>query len=801
MDIQKNPKNIEFLDINQTMNKLLSKVAEAIDAPPEQMKKAFIDIRNLLSSLKLADKTQQYILTEETKTKVEKALDSVELPTDKSLKSIGVDMSTPEQTFKLDESEIPNTDRTGKEKFNQIINTNIDIAIKAINEVIETEEISKKEETKISNSVIEASKLLNGILLTLLAKSLKNVRDFKFPNSKDEKENKIIGLNVADRAKSIQIVSRPRVQTTKDVNSMTLTSTDSDKSIQEVESYLPKESEKALYGIGEFPGTNVKILGDDLSISQGLDKPPVNDEVAEDSYSRVKDVDEIPVKEVEEVPEYEEPKQEKTLVSGDLPDSNLPTGNIDLTLLDPTVEEKALEDITEATDVDGKTRWTRVEDPETGEVTLEPKPDDFTIPGISGEKPNTPVQWYTNWAIGNENIGASMNVGEALTFFGITSADVGLFFNNQLRRANTTINSFELTRSIQSLTKGYKDPFGPSYLTGKMIEAIKNKENRESGYVKEEIALDSESAVFGESVANRGKLYAAADVSLIRVMDKVEANKKEIMKTFKSRTFNILNNNVTGFLKVYTKRGPDFRHSNTETEVIPFQFEPKISGDSKSADYGTVATLGRSQSAQVYRRSGERNITLELDYVVVNPSSEDEFEYIKSNSVKDMNNWTEDYIYTYIIRNLRNLTLPNISGPRYRLSPPIVQVWYGGINTNSASSTGIEADPTNTGLSEAYPTFRTNWYTSRYSGDNLIGEQRSYRSLWVCKSVGFEYKGGKVNRDTRNNVWVTASLSLVEIAPSVTDNEIMVWAKLQQSPIASTTSSAAASSAESPFEE
>lgn len=800
MNIQKDPKNIEFLDINQTMNGLLSKVAEAIDAPPEQMKKAFIDIRNLLSSLKLADKTQQYVLTEETKAKVEKALSSVELPTDKSLKSIGVDMSIPEQTFKLDESEVPDTEEDGKEKFNQIINANIDTTIKAINEVVETEDISGKEEAEISNSVVEASKLLNGILLTLLARSLKNVRDFQFPGSKDEKENKIIGLNVADRVKSIQTVFQPEDQVTKDASLVTLTSTDSNKSIQEVESYLPKESEKTPYGVGEFPETNVKILGGDLSISLGPDKPPVNDDVAEDSYSRVKDVDEIPTKEAEEVPEYEEPKQEKTLASSDLPDGNLPTGNIDLTLLDPTTEEKTSKDVTEAISVDGKTRWIKVENPETGEFTIEPKPDDFTIPGISGEKPNTPVQWYTNWSIGNENIGASMNVGEALTFFEITSADVGLFFNNQLRSANTTINSFELTRSIQSLTKGYKDPFGPSYLTGKMIEAIKNKENRESGYIKEETVLDSESNIFKESVANRGKLYAAADISLIKAMGKVEANKEKIMATFKSRTFNILNNNVTGFLKVYTKRGPDFRHSNTETEVIPFQFEPKISGDSKNADYGTVATLGRSQSAQVYRRSSERNITLELDYVVANPSSEDEFEYIKSNSLKDMNNWTEDYIYTYIIRNLRNLTLPNISGPRYRLSPPIVQVWYGGINTNSASSTGIEDDPTNTGLSGAYPTFRTNWYTSRYSGDNLVGEQRSYRSLWVCKSVGFEYKGGKVNRDTRNNVWVTAILSLTEIAPSVTDNEVMVWAKLNQTPIAAA-SPAAVSSTESPYEE
>ena len=209
---------------------------------------------------------------------------------------------------------------------------------------------------------------------------------------------------------------------------------------------------------------------------------------------------------------------------------------------------------------------------------------------------------------------------------------------------------------------------------------------------------------------------------------------------FKSRTANIIGTSPgTGFLKIYLLRGPNFATSQDSgsTVVLPFQFEPIVSGDAKAAEYSQISTLARSQAAQVYRKSQERTISVELNYLVVQPPAGDS-SYINnaiSSSVSDMAFWTEDYIYDYVVRNLKQLVLPNIVNTNYKLAPPIVQVWYGGIDSTQASSTGDGVPdtnpPQNSQLNDIFPTFRTNWFTYNSGTYNY----RAFRSLWVTNNI------------------------------------------------------------------
>ena len=243
----------------------------------------------------------------------------------------------------------------------------------------------------------------------------------------------------------------------------------------------------------------------------------------------------------------------------------------------------------------------------------------------------------------------------------------------------------------------------------------------------------------------------------------------------KERTISILNKKCTGYLKVYPNRALDF--SDTEkgvSYIIPFQFEPEIAGDSKTAEYNSISTIGRSQPVHVYRSSSARNINIKLKYLVVgyNNSNSKENNTL-SLSMEGLNDWTEEYVYGYILKNIKSLVLPNITESlKWRLGPPIVQVWYGGIDTNTGSSTnakpfGSYQEYSEKVLDEPHPMFITNWYTN--SG------LQSFRSIFVVNSVSISYEDGIINKKTKNRIGFTADLSLTEISPSVAANQIFKW--------------------------
>jgi len=226
----------------------------------------------------------------------------------------------------------------------------------------------------------------------------------------------------------------------------------------------------------------------------------------------------------------------------------------------------------------------------------------------------------------------------------------------------------------------------------------------------------------------------------------------------------------TGFLKIYQKRALDFEGTveNGDSKIMPFQFEPIYEGDGKKAEYSSISTLGRSASTKVYTKSSERQMQLSLTYIVTGPSNDQEkINGGNSLSSKGMSEWDENYIYGYIIPNFRNLVKPDIKNElAYRLAPPIVQIWYGGLDEFDAYSSG--AQKTRKSLMDVPPAFLTSWYTAD-------GSFRTYRSLWLATSVDIEYDGGIINSTSRNKLIAKVNLSLTEIAPSVVSNGVLNW--------------------------
>lgn len=364
---------------------------------------------------------------------------------------------------------------------------------------------------------------------------------------------------------------------------------------------------------------------------------------------------------------------------------------------------------------------------------------------------------------------AFISLGGALSFFGVTSADLGLLATSAIREFNTLVNAAELTLQMQS----------NNFLASLLGAGFQNTPT--SG--KTNTPTDANNISLRILNLNGGLAPEAKSLPSDNNSELIDIPDKQI-SAFASRTFTIVNANPgTGFLKIYLNRGPKFADSQTITQVIPFQFEPVVSGDAKAAEYSQISTLARSQSAQVYRKSQERTISLELSYLVTAPPSTSTpgtsvgVNNSQSQTVGDGTGiWTEDYVYNYVVRNLKNLIIPNIVNTTFKLAPPIVQVWYGGVNSTIGSSTGegLQINFGNTmPLNDIHPTFRTNWYT--YDGSSGNFAYRAYRSLWVVQNVSFEYKGGIVNNQTRRTMQVVATLSLIEISPSATDNELVIW--------------------------
>jgi hypothetical protein len=424
-------------------------------------------------------------------------------------------------------------------------------------------------------------------------------------------------------------------------------------------------------------------------------------------------------------------------------------------------------------ELDGITQ--KEEKDKDGKTTQEEeRHDDF--PGKSAVKPNSGNS-------GNHTVGSFLEAIAASTY-----TDTGVFSNFSRRKPGKRSLAFggDLPRetgvmgALDTALGVMEDPHGriqdfPERGDSKVSYTADLEQSTSSSSIQEALR----NTISGALRALRGKKEkpsfkadGAAPESVTSGPKYFDSNNNIKKDIIEDRTVKIESHPCgSGFLKIYRKRALDFEGtvSNDSAKVLPFQFEPVYEGDGKKAEYSSISTLGRSAAAKVYTKSNERTMQLTLSYIVTGPkrNGEDDANEGNSNSSKGMKQWDEDYIYGYIIPNFRNLVKPDISDElAYRLAPPIVQIWYGGLNEFKASTSSVGKDRNN--LADVPPAFLTTWYTAS-------GEMKTYRSLWLTESVNFEYKGGIVNRDTRNKLWVDVNISLTEIAPSVTANEILHW--------------------------
>lgn len=126
---------------------------------------------------------------------------------------------------------------------------------------------------------------------------------------------------------------------------------------------------------------------------------------------------------------------------------------------------------------------------------------------------------------------------------------------------------------------------------------------------------------------------------------------------------------------------------------IPFQFNPKISGESRSANWNSVTAFGRTHEHFIYSNSGARSIQFQTSYAVLDSKQGeyfDKFGTVVADGSVDRNKemgwaegWTEDYVQM-VLNMYRSLTLP-ISAYS-AVTPPVIMIdfgkYLGGYNRN-----------------------------------------------------------------------------------------------------------------------
>lgn len=895
MDVKKTSKEeAQVLDINDIMNRLINKISLVVQDEEPAQRKDLIEIRDIFSELIDIDKTLTYNILPETVINIRKAIQSIRVTDPEKLKELN-EIVQPFKTFeKLDENDIPTSEADKRNKFNEIINTQLQQTIKTINDVIMIVDANEKANIKVPKGELGVDKIVTEIFVSLLADRLKAINEIFLPEDTESKNIEEIELNAERINKNTRTAYSDTQRRLKEFIGIDISDQESNKESPTAFEKTEVE-EKQVQRIGTFPDLRFKSqqliddaaesvekvtsiipdeqVGDEKELREiqdadvpddqnGLLKSDVEIQNASDSVAKEFD----PFTEEVEVPDQENVKASQNIQQADEGDEK--TLN---ELIQATTTQKERYDFDNTTtfrkgqEHSQQERFEYIPKPSfqtdqgADEFTSDINPDllikntdgdtqksrqEINIVGRGDAKASRGDEWYEQLfsPAGNEvgvfanGVGVSYDpinqsaqaVGAALAFFSLNTADITRYVNKGLRNINTSANSIAITSElllIQSQRSSGVTPEGELYKSvnadanldtdNAIYDAATYKQENNKQLAREENEEAIEQIISGYKQENNKQLameeneeaieqiiseYEIKDKPLqtgaepiddlaeiiketIEKRDKYEKvkvnvptfpmpeNDDDYKNRFKERTEEITINGkkrkASGFIKVFNKRSPRFEQGDEENQILPFQFEPVITGDSKGAEYSGVSMIGRSQSAQVYKKSNERNITLELKYIVTGPPMDAKATNTTiSRSAKGLELWDEEYIYAYIVRNFRNLTLPNYKKNSYRLAPPIVQVWYGGIG-NGGASTGV-TDKDNSKLNDSFPVFRTNWYSADYGN-------QSFRSLWICKSVGFDYQGGIINRITKNRVMVNVQLQLTEIAPAVNDNEVYLW--------------------------
>jgi hypothetical protein len=715
-----------------------SKLKEEIDITPPSQQKIKQNINQVEKEIKEEN------ITPEIEFQINKNNEELNIRTIKNEKNINLNPDpekTNKQIFNL--NDFPDFSIKGNNSISDdIINTNINKEIKEENELTESEEGQVK--GSLENKILEEDLDKNEKLDNLIEQPnvfRKEQVDIENIDKESEKNNNEVGILNLDSIKEKQEINTPIHEDEKNVNEINNVEF-SEKNQESIESNLDK-SEKENIEIENMNPIEKNIIETDIFIdkqNKNIDSPTIFQNLNDDINNPAI---------VDNSVEPEEKEQK------DLNELTLETTKIEKNISDKIRPSNLL---TQTAELIGRLQ------------------EDF-----GGAEPGTQQALRDSVASSIDQPLVSVLVD--LLFSATLSFRYAKEFTTQFIAAQiqTGISKVELYRSLrENLKESLLGPgFWPGRPTSELSDAIDNIEDRRNSGEPSSVT-DYTKRSFLEHTLISGDI---AD-GLIKPNLEDERQNKEFKDSYHKNRGYLLNDltehpQSVGFLKIYTKRSMKFDNSQTDIQYLPMQFEPKISGDGKSASYSQITTLARSGSAQVYRNSSERKLSLELEYLITGPA--DDFDGFgdaseKGNSISSMGmkEWTENYIYNYLYRNFRNLDLPNMSDPKYKLGPPIVQVWYGGIEGSSASSTGVN-DSTNEALGNIHPAFRTNWYTLNSNGEY---QYHTMRSLWLCESVNFEFKGGIINAEARRTQGLMVSLSLVEIAPSVTDNELMIWAPI-----------------------
>lgn len=866
-------KSKEIIDVNSTVNNLLEKIADSVISPNKANVKNLIEIRDLFSELKEADKSSKYSIFPEVKDKIDKA--------NKILSNV--------DTINIPKKDFINTD---KKQLEEIGTNNINKIIKSLNEAIQVIEGTKKlsEDIEIPKDV--SKRIMEEIVFSLLGKQLKSYYQFIFPD-KESKDSKVLDITPISEKKIEKNIPETQILEKKEVE------------IKKIDNNTEKDSQEVnISNLESINKNNKEILKSDIKIEKKIYNVNQFPDFIEKLSNKPKDVGNIlrdssankEIKSQDEIKEYDRryiPRKQEDEIKNDLTKENKFIDNINTKIKTNEKSINELKDIkqvseklnneisnkeivnlkstnelnvseindlkyTEAGQIDASDKilipnLTQKIENDAPSITSKIQKDEINLTTIDkkdlksnssennivnieidkGKKDATPDSSGNNSSIpllyADKNQ-LNLSPQEALTVENLYAKPADFIDKNQqeIGSVNKTIKSnsthlvssnifgissaeTEITAAIANFfssasafdyAKAFVTEYNAQQLKIKML-AVENYDNQSDrmkpgqGFYKGDDSLDilfKNLNEFKEKIENKKTILSGPggesqtrqdelnDPLINKIID-IEIKRADEKDKHKDRCYKLEGHpQCVGYIKVYTKRSIRFQDSLSEIHYLPFQFEPKIGGDGKGANYSQISTLARSSPAQIYKNSGERKVTLEIDYLVtaasdsIRDSKFKDSPYIDSISAIGMESWTEDYIYNYLIRNFRALTLPNMADPKFRLGPPIIQVWYGGLNSSNASSAGLVEDSKNSELNDVHPTFRTNWYTR--SVDGKVLKYNSIRSLWNCENVSFDFKGGVINPAARRTTNVTVSLSLTEIAPAITDNELMIWAPI-----------------------
>jgi hypothetical protein len=142
--------------------------------------------------------------------------------------------------------------------------------------------------------------------------------------------------------------------------------------------------------------------------------------------------------------------------------------------------------------------------------------------------------------------------------------------------------------------------------------------------------------------------------------------------------------------------------NNNNVYSIPMQFNPEVTGESRSANWSQQTAIGRTNEHFIWSNTGSRTIQFKTTYAVISPGRNAKDWFKDNGNINDIYSgnewagyWTEENI-SGILNLYRGLLLPKGFGgdsvdvnrmDGNRLSPPVITIWFGSDSDTRFSDT------------------------------------------------------------------------------------------------------------------